>query len=268
MKPGMKMLAIGYRDQTKRREREMRPEYEYERMEYDDVENRLGGGMRNAYDGIDYRRQRAAYDGGDYNTRSQYNDGRMNYGEMEGRFRDRRGREHYDNGRYAPMRNAYEVDDYSPDYRMEGDRMNTIGFFSPHEIGQEYRSNIEYNHGDEVGHRQGGKHERGYGSGGGKPFDKDTAKEWVHAIKNGMGPDWTIWTPEETKKFMEQARADCDPHEFYAVMNALHSDYYEVAKKYGVERPDFFADMTKAWLEDKDAVKDKAAAYYEYVVKH
>ena len=39
----------------------------------------------------------------------------------ESRFRDRRGREHYDNGKYAPMRSAYEDDDFerSGDYYGE-----------------------------------------------------------------------------------------------------------------------------------------------------
>lgn len=36
---------------------------------------------------------------GDWDSRS-----RENYG-MEDKFRDRRGREHYDNGRFSPMRN-------------------------------------------------------------------------------------------------------------------------------------------------------------------
>lgn len=54
-------------------------------------------------------------------------DGRMNY-EMEGnydprsaydvdsRFRDRRGREHYDNGRFAPMRNEMQGNRWFPPY--------------------------------------------------------------------------------------------------------------------------------------------------------
>lgn len=31
---------------------------------------------------------------------------------------------------------------------------------------------------------------------------------------------------------------------------------------------EFYADMAHAWLDDKDAVEDKAAAYYCYVVQH
>ena len=51
-------------------------------------------------------------------------------------------------------------------------------------------------------------------------------------------------------------------------MNAMYSDYCKVAKRYGVDRPEFFAEMAKAWLEDKDAVPNKAAMYYDCIVKH
>lgn len=54
----------------------------------------------------------------------------------------------------------------------------------------------------------------------------------------------------------------------YAVMNAMYSDYYEVAKKYNVATPEFFADMARAFIDDKDAAPGKAERYYEYIVKH
>ena len=41
-------------------------------------------------------------------------------GEPEGRFRDRRGREHYDNGRFAPMRSEGEPPYYGDDDDDEG----------------------------------------------------------------------------------------------------------------------------------------------------
>ena len=37
---------------------------------------------------------------------------------IEGRFRDDRGREHYDNGRYAPMRNEYMPPVYKAVYQF------------------------------------------------------------------------------------------------------------------------------------------------------
>ena len=55
--------------------------------------------------------------------------------------------------------------------------------------------------------------------------------------------------------------------EFYAVMNAMYSDYYPVAKKYNVLSPDFFADLSMAFINDKDAMENKAAMYYECIVE-
>ena len=63
--------------------------------------------------------------------------------------------------------------------------------------------------------------------------------------------------PTEGEKFAE----------FWAVMNALYSDYYTVAKKYNVLIPDFFADMAMAFINDKDAVRNKTAVYYECIVE-
>ena len=55
--------------------------------------------------------------------------------------------------------------------------------------------------------------------------------------------------------------------EFYAVLNAMYSDYSMVLKKYGMSSPEFYADMAKAWLCDKDAKAGKAKLYFEYIVK-
>ncbi len=75
-----------------------------------------------------YMMMRAGREGGEGNRGNQRgnNGGQNNYGgynemrneggnmgmnyEAENRFRDRRGREHYDNGRFAPMRNEYNME--------------------------------------------------------------------------------------------------------------------------------------------------------------
>ena len=79
------------------------------------------------------------------------------------------------------------------------------------------------------------------------------------------GPHWNM---EQVKQVMEQREIDCDPVMFFAVLNAVYSDYYAVAKKHGVNKMDFYADLAKAWLEDEDAVEDKAGKYFQYIVKH
>ena len=56
--------------------------------------------------------------------------------------------------------------------------------------------------------------------------------------------------------------------EFFAVMNALYSDYCKVAKKYGVDKTDFWADLAKAFINDKDAKSGKVKMYYECIAEH
>lgn len=94
----------------------------------------------------------------------------------------------------------------------------------------------------------------------------EMAQEWVHNLKakSGKGQKWEF---DHIKKLMEQQKIKEDPIEFWAVINALHSDYGEVLRKYGVNTLDAYIDMAKAWLDDEDAVEDKALTYFECIVK-
>lgn len=55
--------------------------------------------------------------------------------------------------------------------------------------------------------------------------------------------------------------------EFFAIINAMYSDYCKVAKKHGVDKPEFYADLAKAWIHDEDAEENKAMLYYDCIVK-
>ena len=59
-----------------------------------------------------------------------------------------------------------------------------------------------------------------------------------------------------------------DPAVWYAAMNMIYSDYFKTAKKHGVNTVEFFADMTDAFIDDKDAgaPEEKISAYYHCVV--
>lgn len=103
---------------------------------------------------------------------------------------------------------------------------------------------------------------------GHKKFDQATAQEWTKGMKNADGTSGPHWTFDQAKSIMAQHNVSgIQPSEFWAVLNALYSDYCRVAKKYGVDRPDFYMEMAKAWLNDEDAVEDKAAAYFQWIVK-
>lgn len=200
---------------------------------------------------------------------------------VEGRFRDRRGREHYDNGRYAPMRSEFDddmEDGYrgypafpypSPVYQRDGGRpMNRIGFVAPTEFEQNYGTSAEMPRMNEMGHSRSEMtpgHAKGMEM---EPFTHETAMKWVQKMKNADGTTGPHWTMEQAKQVMEQQRIQADELEFYVALNMMYSDYCKVAKKHNCSTMEFYSAMAKAFLDDKDAHPDKLALYYECIVKH
>lgn len=242
------------------------------------------------------------------NTRRDGMDRRMDSPDMtmggydvESRFRDRRGREHYDNGRFAPMRNEmgyegpysggnrYDIDVNRYEYKApeenyrnevrgdydsdrigdtrgeEGGNMRMIGF--GRELYNDMRSDASvpsYREGD---HMTGNKPRKG-GAKSSMGMDENMAREWTSEMENEDGTKGPHWNIEQIKKVMEQRNTTGDPVEFWVAMNMMYSDYCKVAKKLGVNSVDFYAEMAKAFLEDKDTgVPDKLTAYYESIVK-
>lgn len=52
-------------------------------------------------------------------------------------------------------------------------------------------------------------------------------------------------------------------------MNMMYSDYYFVAVEFGLNRPEFYAALAKAFLLDKDGPgpERKLMEYYEHIAK-
>ncbi|MDY4007468.1 MAG: hypothetical protein SOY94_01215 [Candidatus Limiplasma sp.] len=103
-------------------------------------------------------------------------------------------------------------------------------------------------------------------------FDRSVAEKWVSGMEgtDPAHPHGGKWSPEEIKPLAQKMGIRVDEEkfwEFYAMMNAMYSDYAAVAKKFGVTSPEFYACMAKAWMEDKDAKEDKTALYYRYIVE-
>lgn len=99
-------------------------------------------------------------------------------------------------------------------------------------------------------------------------LDEETAREWVESMIFSDGSKGQKWSLEQAEKMMTLVGAKCDPVEFWAILHAVYSDYSKVFKKYGMDQPEIYASVAKAWLEDEDAVEDKAKAYFEHVVQH
>lgn len=192
--------------------------------------------------------------------------------EPEERFRDRRGREHYDNGRYAPV-SELDAHHYPPPVYEERERggMNQIGFAldNNREIGGDYRSDAAYSRTDELEHRSPRMARGKPAAAATDTLTREMAEEWMNNLQNEDGTKGPHWTLEQVKQVMAQKGVECDPIRLWVAMNAEYSDRSAVNRKHNVNTIDFYLDSAIAsWLKDKDAVGDKEAAYYMYVVRH
>lgn len=150
-------------------------------------------------------------------------------------------------------------------YRRDGGGGRMIGFYGG-EMGGNYPMDATHGNRDELAHYRSQK-QGGHASSTVMPFDRKTAHEWVKKMKNADGSTGEHWTFEQTSQVMKQRGIDCDPAEFYATMNMLWSDYGAVAKKFGVDSVEYWSELSKSFLKDKDAEDDKLALYYECIVK-
>lgn len=94
--------------------------------------------------------------------------------------------------------------------------------------------------------------------------------EWAKEMQNADGSSGAHWSMEDTETVRKTRNInDCKPEDFWIAMNMMYSDYQGVAKKYGIDKPEFYADMARGFLMDKDSKqgREKLEAYYEYVVK-
>lgn len=212
--------------------------------------------------------------------------------EPEGRFRDSRGRKHYDNGRYAPARSEYDgytgidygyMGYHTPPYvppiyeaeerrrmRMDGreyydePRMNRIGFSLDCEMNR-FPDDERRNHMGRSAHHMENKHMASP-----TQLNREDAMAWTGDMINADGTTGPHWSMEKVRQVMEQRGMipEYDQLQFYAVLNSIYSDYCAVANKYGVNKPEFYIDMAKAWIDDADAAENKAARYFAHIVKH
>lgn len=102
------------------------------------------------------------------------------------------------------------------------------------------------------------------------PLTREKAEEWVQGMEGEGGENGETWTFEEIEEIAKKngiPKQEKKLVELYAVMNMLASDYYKVAEEFDVLNDEFFICMAKAFINDKDAVPDKVAMYYECIAK-
>ena len=169
-------------------------------------------------------------DGNVYHMERRYDRGRIGYGEQE---------------RYEPeeMYDRYDRDPY------------------------ERRDGMDRGYMDREPDRRG--YAGGYEGGGledmlERPISIGEAMRWAENLKGGPH-----WKTDEVKKLAPQVGVKTDGvefAEFYAWVNALYCDYHQLFAKYGINRPEVYAEMAKATMNDEDAVPNKGAVYYRFIV--
>lgn len=220
--------------------------------------------MSNRKDGERGRRVGVEYE--DWDARDDMRPDRRTYRTPRmGGYRDY---PQYPDTRYEPTYNEPEMDGryYPPIYEDERRerRMNPIGF-SANMNGSD-ATMPKHNEME----RMRGDMSRGYSRIQDAPhFDRQMAEEWAENMENEDGTRGPHWSMEKVKNIMAQRGMSGSPWAFYIALNATYSDLCNVFKKYGINTVDAYVDFAKSfWLEDKDSVPDKLAAYYEYVVEH
>ena len=96
-----------------------------------------------------------------------------------------------------------------------------------------------------------------------REFTETDAKGWV----SHMDPPGR-WTMEQTTAVMHSMGYDHRPCIFYAVMNMMWSDYGSVVKRHGVDKAEFWAEMSHAFISDPDAEDMKVGRYWRDIVQH
>ena len=100
-------------------------------------------------------------------------------------------------------------------------------------------------------------------------FTESDAKHWAEHMENDDGSTGPHWTLEQATAVANSIGVHTDPWVWFAALNMMYSDYCGVAKKYGMDKPEFYAGLAKAFLFDKDAPgpAEKISEYYNHIAK-
>lgn len=100
-------------------------------------------------------------------------------------------------------------------------------------------------------------------------FTEDDARRWTEHMENDDGSMGAHWTLEQTTAVAHSIGVHVDPWIWFAALNMEYSDNFDVAQKYGLDRPEYYADLAKAFLFDEDGggPEAKIAGYYHGIVE-
>lgn len=100
-----------------------------------------------------------------------------------------------------------------------------------------------------------------------RPLTEQQASVWVKSMKHSDGSTGELITMEQAKEWLaKKGYTGMNLPDFYAVINAMKSDYSGVAKMFNIMSDDFYGELARAFIQDKDAKPYKTSLYKEYVV--
>lgn len=225
--------------------------------------------------GMDYEYDRRDYRGGDYEYDSRRND------RAYSQYQDERGRRDYESSgqsdmgyNYNDMRNRgrgrdghYPMEQGSTYYPIEA-----MGTFSGYwgQPQEDYRGGRDMNYRDYRYDRNSD-----YGDYGdyGEKLTKEELEEWKHKLlKEVDEKDKHFFTKEQIGQKARQMgleMKDYNEEELVVATAMVYTDYCKTGKKYVGNNMDFYVEIARDWLEDKDSELkggEKLAVYHDCVI--
>lgn len=188
---------------------------------------------------------------GDYRSDYARYGGRNDYMPYGGTHGDMRGRDYYDGRDYG---------DYGG-YDMRG---NDYGY---NDYGDYNRGN-DYNRGYDRG-----DYGNDYGSTEYGKLTQNDMLDWEHHMENQDGTKGFHFQKDQIEQMAKQFGIDAHKHGIEVVTlatNMMYSDYCHTAKKFGVDRPEFYLCLANDFLEDKDfhgKGEEKLWLYYKCIAE-
>lgn len=96
--------------------------------------------------------------------------------------------------------------------------------------------------------------------------------EWIDHMQNADGTHGGHWDIAQTSAVAESIGIKPDmipPHAWNAAMNMMYSDYFPTAARFGIDKPEFYAELARDFLLDPDGGggMKKLAEYYRGIVE-
>ncbi|MBQ2871641.1 hypothetical protein IJE86_08065 [bacterium] len=249
-----------------RRDRGM--DYAYDRRDYrgGDYEYDSRRGDR-AYSEQDMARGRR-----DYESMGQSDMARGDYGDMRGRGRDY-GDYEEDMARGGRGRDGHYPMSQGSTYHPVEAMGRFTGYWGEPQADYGRGRDYGYDYGYDM---RGGRYDYGYDYAGdyGETLSEQELEEWKKKLMQEVeDKDRQFFTKEhigQKAKQMGVQMKDYTEEELVVATAMVYTDYCKTAKKYIGNNMDFFIELARDWLEDKDsAVKggEKLAIYYDCIIE-